>query len=63
LLAGDVRRTVAACWGLTLLGGVAGVGSAALWSWQVALWVFGIYTVGLATLLLGLTRVRMEGSP
>jgi UDP-GlcNAc:undecaprenyl-phosphate GlcNAc-1-phosphate transferase len=63
LLAGDVRRTVAACWGLTLLGGVAGVGSAALWSWQVALWVFGLYTVGLATLLLGLTRVRMDGSP
>jgi len=59
-LGGDVRRTVASCWGLTLLGGVAGVGSAALWSWQVALWVLGIYSASVVVLLLWLATVRMD---
>jgi len=59
-LGGDVRRTVASCWGLTLLGGVAGVGSAALWSWQVALWVLGVYSASVVVLLLWLATVRMD---
>jgi UDP-GlcNAc:undecaprenyl-phosphate GlcNAc-1-phosphate transferase len=59
-LGGDVRRTVASCWGLTLLGGVAGVGSAALWSWQVALWVLGVYGACVVVLLLWLATVRMD---
>jgi len=59
-LGGDVRRTVVSCWGLTLLGGVAGVGSAALWSWQVALWVLGVYSACVVVLLLWLATVRMD---
>jgi UDP-GlcNAc:undecaprenyl-phosphate GlcNAc-1-phosphate transferase len=59
-LKGDVRKAVLICHGLAVLGGGIGVGSALLWSWQLALWLMGGYVVLLTALLLWLARIPME---
>ncbi len=59
-LRGDVRRTVLVAHALTLVGAVIGVGTALLFSWQLALGLIAGYGVILVALLLWLARVRME---
>ena len=61
-MGGRVGRTVSTVIVLSGLGGVAGVGTAVLWPWQVGLWVLGGYALGLTVVLAVLARVRMEGS-
>ena len=61
-LGGDVRKTVLICHGIALGGGVIGVGTTFLWSWQLALWLIGGYLLGVLVLLILLARVPMEAS-
>ena len=63
MLDGSVRRTVAAVLGLSVLGAMVGVGTAAIWPWEVGLWTLGGYGLGFVVLLLVLARVRMETRP
>lgn len=59
-LGSDTHRAVLVCYAISGCGAVAGFGSAALWSWQVALVVLGGYALVVVMLLAYLTRVDME---
>ena len=63
MLDGSVRRTVSAVFGLSVLGAMVGVGTAALWPWEAGLWTLGGYGLGFVVLLVVLARVRMETRP
>lgn len=63
MLDGSVRRTVSAVLGLSVIGAMVGVGTAALWPWEVGLWTLGGYGIGFVLLLVVLARVRMETRP
>jgi UDP-GlcNAc:undecaprenyl-phosphate/decaprenyl-phosphate GlcNAc-1-phosphate transferase len=57
---GDVKRSVLTVYAIALLGGLLGVGSSLLWSWQVTLWLLGGYAVLFSCLLVFLARIPME---
>jgi len=57
---GRVAPTVATVLAIAALGAAIGVASAALFPWQIGLWLLGGYAVGLLVLLVVLARVRME---
>jgi len=57
---GNTGKAVTVVVAVAAAGAVAGIGTAAVWSWQVGVWVLGAYALGLAVLLGALARVRME---
>ena len=59
-LGGRVRPAVAICWAIGGAGAVLGVGSVALWGWQVAVVSGGAFAVALLVLLAYLARIDME---
>lgn len=59
-LGGRVRPTVAICYAIGVVGAVLGVGSAALWGWQVAVIAGGVFVALLLALLGYLARIDME---
>jgi UDP-GlcNAc:undecaprenyl-phosphate GlcNAc-1-phosphate transferase len=61
-LGGDTRRAVVCVYAISVVGALAGLGSAWLWAWQVALWVLGGFAAAFVCLLALLARVRMEAS-
>ena len=61
-LGGRVRATVVWCYVIAGTGSVIGVGSALLWSWEVALGLIGAYLLAFLVLLAVLARVPMEES-
>ena len=59
-LGGRVRPAVTICYAITSACALLGVGSVALWPWQVALAAGGVFVLALALLLGWLARLRME---
>ncbi len=59
-LGGSARRAFGGVLALAIVGAVVGVGTAALWPWQIGIWVLGAYVVVLVVILVLLSRVRME---
>ena len=61
-LGGSTAKAMVAVVALSVLGAVAGVGTAVLWAWEVGIAALGGYALAVIVLLAVLARVRMEAS-